>query len=263
MDIIKRNFFKLVSSGAFNYNMSIEPMYRYKWQYLEHIIIDFHLEQYSINGAKLCSEVVPSWVYNDMEGSYKENAYKTIDKQQLSNKLLNHRLNLIRNNERHAIDTSMESMELLNIIIANVNRILKVGVSLEFILQLGSFLRTKGSKVDFIKIDRWLNKLHIHNMAEFVGSILITVFNFNKEELPFVNKVYPSALNFTLKSLNSHQIINYEWHFKQKRNGIVLNTSPTARKSISRCLAFITYAPIESMSNFLGGLARGLSEIEE
>jgi hypothetical protein len=157
----------------------------------------------------------------------------------------------------------MESVRLLNIIVANVNNILKSGVSLKLVLMLGTFLRDKGSRVDFVKTDRWLKKLHIRNMSELLGSILITVFDFDKDEIPFVEKVQTISYNLTTKSLNLHYTVNPEWHFRQERNGIVLNTSPTATRSISRCLAFITYAPIESISIFLVGLARGLSEIEE
>ena len=68
----------------------------------------------------------------------------------MNNSFLNHRLSKIQEDERHAIDTSIETIYLLRIIVANVNGMLANGINLRGIIQLGDYLRTRGDKVDFV-----------------------------------------------------------------------------------------------------------------
>ena len=158
----------------------------------------------------------------------------------------------------------MTTLDLLNIIVANVNQILNRGISLSLIAELGSFLRTHGAKVDFVKLESWLHQLHIQRMAQLQGSILISVFEFEKEEIPFVNNIEQQANALILRTL-SHTTndTTEEWHFRQSRTGFVQNNSRIMRRNLRRSIRYINYAPIETVSNFLGNFARSLSEIEE
>lgn len=70
----------------------------------------------------------------------------------MNNSFLNRRLCKIQEDERHAIDTSIETIYLLRIIVANVNGMLANGINLRGIIQLGDYLRTRGDKVDFVKL---------------------------------------------------------------------------------------------------------------
>ena len=186
------------------------------------------------------------------------------DVYQLSNRFLNHRLRRIAENERHAIDTNIGSLEVLNIIVGNVSSMLNRGMMLSGIIQLGSYLRTKGDKVDFVKLDNWLSKLHIRRMAQLQGSMLIAVFNFEQDELPFVQRIEPAAYQLVLRSV-SHSASDTaeEWHFRQSRTGFVQNNSTLLRRNLRRSLRYITYAPIETVSNYFNNFAKSLQEIEE
>ena len=59
---------------------------------------------------------------------------------------LNKRLIKIQQDEPHAIDTSMETIYLLRLIVSNVNAMYSGGISLRGIIQLGQYLRTRGDK---------------------------------------------------------------------------------------------------------------------
>ncbi len=54
---------------------------------------------------------------------------------------------------------------------------------------MGNYLRTKGDKVDFVKLEKWLRKLRIQRMAQLQGSVLIPFFEFEQDEIPFVRRV--------------------------------------------------------------------------
>ena len=73
-------------------------------------------------------------------------------KVKMNNGFLNRRLSKIQEDERHAIDTSIETIYLLRIIVANVNGMLANGINLRGIIQLEDYLRTRGDKVDFVKL---------------------------------------------------------------------------------------------------------------
>lgn len=182
----------------------------------------------------------------------------------LTNPLLNKRFFKIHEQEVHEIDTSLETLQLLDIIVYNVRLILKQGISVYGILLLGAYLRNKGNKVDFIKLRTWLSHLHLEHIAQLEGSILISVFKFKQDEIPFVKKVEPAAYRMTLQSVN-HAIMNTtnDWHFKQGKSGFVRNNSVVLRRNLRRSVRYLKYSTIETISNLIHGFVHSLSEIEE
>ena len=181
----------------------------------------------------------------------------------MHNNFLNRRLAKIQQDEPHAIDTSMETIYLLRLIVSNVNAMYSGGISLRGIIQLGQYLRTRGDKVDFVKLDNWLTKLHIQRMAQLEGSVLIKFFDFEKDEIPFVHTVERGAYKLTLRSLYYNIKDMEEIKFQQSQAGFVHTTGGTMRKNLRRSMRYFGYAPIETTSNFMNNFFKSLSEIEE
>lgn len=181
----------------------------------------------------------------------------------MNNSFLNRRLIKIQKEERHSIDTSIETLYLLRLLVSNINGILANGISIRGIIQLGQYLRTRGDKVDFIKLESWLRKLHIQRMAQLEGSVLITFFDFEKDEIPFVSRVEKGAYKLTLRSLYYNTQEAKDIEFEQTATGFVRTTGGIMRKSLRRSMRYITYAPIETISNFTHKVFHSLSEIEE
>ena len=181
----------------------------------------------------------------------------------MHNSFLNRRLTKIQKEEPHVIDTSMETVYLLRLIVSNANAMLSGGISIRGIIQLGQYLRTRGDKVDFVKLDNWLTKLHLQRMAQLEGSVLITFFNFEQDEIPFVKLVERGAYKLTLRSLYYNIKDMEDIKFQQSQVGFVHTTGGSMRKNLRRSMRFFGYAPIESASNFVNGFFRSLSEIEE
>lgn len=181
----------------------------------------------------------------------------------MHNSFLNRRLTKIQKEEPHVIDTSMETVYLLRLIVSNANAMLSGGISIRGIIQLGQYLRTRGDKVDFVKLDNWLTKLHLQRMAQLEGSVLITFFNFEQDEIPFVKLVERGAYKLTLRSLYYNIKDMEDIKFQQSQVGFVHTTGGSMRKNLRRSMRFFGYAPIKSASNFFNGFFRSLSEIEE
>ena len=274
MDIIKRNFFRILLSGALGEHEPLEPMTKFKWNRLAQMIKAQDVVVIAIEGLNQHindeGNNMPDDVYSDLSSSATHlhderfDFNHLIEVPSLSNTLLDNRLKRIFDDERHAIDTNIESLRLLTILIDNVQTILNDGMSLGGILSLGKFLRIRGGKVDFVKIDNWLQRLHMRRMAQLQGSILIKVFNFEQDEIPFVTNIEPSTWAIVMRTIE-HQASDtaQEWHFKQTRSGFVQNNSTVLRRNLRRSLSYLTYAPIETTSNFISNFARSLAEIEE
>lgn len=176
---------------------------------------------------------------------------------------LNKRLIKIQQDEPHAIDTSMETIYLLRLIVSNVNAMYSGGINLRGIIQLGQYLRTRGDKVDFVKLDTWLTKLHIQRMAQLEGSVLIQFFNFEQDEIPFVKMVERGASKLTVRSLYYNIKDMEDIKFQESQVGFVHTTGGTMRKNLRRSMRYFGYAPIETTCNFLNSFFKSLSEIEE
>ncbi len=231
MDFLQRNLFTKLRSENFGSEEEMEPMTTFKKKKIAQMMKNL----------------------NDIPAG----------EASMSNGFLNRRFVKIQEDERHAIDTSTETLDLLRIIVANINAMLSGGVNLSGIIRLGNYLRTKGQKVDFVKLEKWIDKLRIQRISQLEGSILITFFDFEKDEIPFVKHVEPGAYKLTLRSLYYNIKDQQQIQFAQTQSGFVHVTGGTMRKNLSRSMRYLQYAPIETISHFLNNVFRSLSEIEE
>ncbi len=263
MDIITRNFFRLLRSGALNEYEALEPMSPFKWGKLSRMVHAQHVEEAAHKGMRNSQydplTPIPTNILEEMTVQKTPTPHA-----RLSNGILNRRMANIEKNERHAIDTNVGALDVLHIIVDNVSSMLNQGQMLKGIIQLGAYLRTKGDKVDFVKLEAWLHKLHLRRMAQLQGCMLMEVFAFEQDELPFVEHREPSAGGLVLRSV-LHTVSDNEevWHFRQTRTGFVQSNTTMLQRNLRRSLRYITYAPLETISNFFNNFARSLQEIEE
>ena len=176
----------------------------------------------------------------------------------LSNPILNRRLKKIQREEPHAIDTSIETIYLLRIIVSNVNATMNYGMPVRGIIQLGQYLRSRGDKVDFVKLEHWLAKLHIARLAQLQGSVLTSLLGFSKDELPFVKRIERNAVPLTLRSISNIERDEAQ-HAGQDNDLPPYNT----RRLLCRNISYLTYAPMETIGNLLSNFSKSLPKIEE
>lgn len=231
MNIIHRNLFAKLRIDNFSTKESLEPMSKFKMKKLM--------------------------------GLMKNIAEMPAGEVTMSNPILKSRLKSIQEKERHSADTSIETIYLLRIIASNVNATMNHGIPVRGIIQLGQYLRTRGDRVDFVKLNHWLSKLHILRFAQLQGSILISLFGFETNELPFVKQQEKNAVLYTLKSIENVEKDTEDWSFRQGNSVFVHNNQRVLRKNLRRSLRYVDYAPIETTSNFITNFSHSLSEIEE
>lgn len=263
-------------SGAFGDKSAIEPMSAFKWRRLYDMVMTQKVVHIFALGASRHQHDDGLNIPDDVITAAKEyiekhpqpittNFAQTLPDASMSNGLLNRRFKKIVEREKHNIDTSIESLGLLQILVFNVDAMLNRGMSLDGIIRLGKYLRSEsGAHLDDVKIDEWLASLHLVRMAELQGNILVEVFGFEPDEIPFVHKADREAYNITVRAVSYlEKDTTEEWHFRQSRTGFVQNNSRIFRRNLRRSMRYFVYAPIETTSNFFAGLGHSLSEIEE
>ena len=175
-EIIFDNLFILMRRTAFNSEEESIPMSQWKWQQTELLM------------KKAEEEIEP---------------YSCAERYHFVSKFQEKKRETIWHEEPHSIDTSTETLEFLNLIIYNIDHIERLGFSIPGIILIGQYLRQKGDRVDFVKLDTWINKLHIRRMTSLIGSLLIGIFHFDADELPFMHKKYKNTKTLLCKQLQS------------------------------------------------------------
>ena len=99
MDIIKRNFFRLLRCGALGDNEALEPMSLFKWRKLIALVRFKNVGAVAANGVSLYAKVQPAEMtasvvalFNASEENDDESAVVSLPEAGMSNFLLNKRL---------------------------------------------------------------------------------------------------------------------------------------------------------------------------
>lgn len=282
MNIIKRNFLRLLRLGAFGENEVIEPMSKFKWEVIFHIanihnvvgVIFDGIAKNKENEALIPQDIILKYKKILDEEGYGIKAQTTGARpsvqlpdaglSHMCNGFLNARLKRIRENEPQSTDASVETLNMLDIIVQATECTMTYGLSFATILRIGIYLRVDGDKIDFVKLEKWLRKLNLTRMAQLEGSILIDIFGFEMDEIPFVNKLEPSAHKIAIEALEKPIRIDIEeWKISQKSTIFLANNSKAMMKTVKNCMKYFFFAPVEASSNFLHRFASSLSNLEE
>lgn len=282
MNIIKRNFLRLLRLGAFGENEVIEPMSKFKWEVIFHIanihnvvgVIFDGIAKNKENEALIPQDIILKYKKILDEEGYGIKAQATGSRpsvqlpdaglSHMCNGFLKARLKRIRENEPQSADASVETLNMLDIIVQATECTMTYGLSFATILRIGIYLRVDGDKIDFVKLENWLRKLNLTRMAQLEGSILIDIFGFEMDEIPFVNKMEPSAHKIAIEALEKPIRIDIEeWKISQKSTIFLANNSKAMMKTVKNCMKYFFFAPVEASSNFLHRFASSLSNLEE
>ena len=269
--IVSRNFLRLLRAGAFNDYEPLEPMSAFKWDVLARMaeqqsLVHFFAQavnafQYE-SSAQLPSVTAQHFrVFSNMAATANEEP--AAHAARMHNYFLNRRLKKIHYNERHAIDTSVETLALLDLIVRNIHAALTCETFLSQSIALGTYLRTKGHQVDFVKLETWLRKLGANRIAQLMGSILVVALGFAQDELPFVHRVDRVAhklLRRTLDADNSTPVS----HTQRPVQRIFMHHGPANfRRILHHSLPLFKYAPAEVAGCMLYAVKKLLTDIEE
>ena len=276
MNIIQRNFFRLIRIGAFEQKEQIEPMSVYKWGQLYQLAVMHDVAGYVYEGLQLSKDQfflhLTDKQWQQWEKTIHEIRKKTRETEEepdeflradhLTNPLLNKKLQTILDDEQ----SDTRTRQVLLTIIRVSRHILNEGVPIRQLIELGICLRTEGHHADFTTLGKWLKNLQLQQVAKLEASLLIELLGFEKEEIAFaggkrdknVEQVAQELIEFTNTRAR-------DFYFSQDAGNIFVHTSNGSAMlgHIHRSARYFRYFPSETLTNFFASFAHSLSHIEE
>jgi hypothetical protein len=276
MNIIQRNFFRLIRIGAFAQNEQVEPMSVYKWGQLYQLAVMHDVTVYAYEGLQrskdqfflhLTDKQWQQWEKTVAEIRKKtreadEESDEFLRADHLTNPLLNKKLQTILDDEQ----SDTRTRQVLLTIIRVSRHILNEGVPIRQLVELGICLRTEGRHADFTTLDKWLKTLQLQQVAKLEASLLMELLGFEKEEIAFaggkrdknVEQVAQELIEFTNARAR-------DFYFLQDAGDVFVHTSNGSAMlgHIHRSARYFRYFPSETLTNFFASFAHSLSHIEE
>ncbi|MBO4720754.1 MAG: hypothetical protein J5658_12890 [Prevotella sp.] len=276
MNIIQRNFFRMIRIGAFEQKEQIEPMSVYKWGQLYQLAVMHDVAGYVYEGLQRSKDQFflhltdKQWqLWDKTINEIRKKAYNAEEEpdeflraDHLTNPLLNKKLQAILDDEQSDIRTR----QILLTIIRVSRHILNEGVPIRQLVELGISLRTDGCHADFTTLGKWLKTLQLEQVAKLEASLLVELLGFEKEEIAFaggkhdknVEQVAQELIEFTNARAR-------DFYFLQDAGDVFVHTSNGSAMlgHIHRSARYFRYFPSETLTNFFASFAHSLSHIEE
>ena len=277
MDIIQRNLFSLLRSGAFQSTEDIEPMSAFKWSRLYQLAVMHNVVPFVYDGIirnknqfflHLTEKQRKDWekAMSDYRAQEKEQDDLEEDEylrpDRLTNPLLNRRLQDILDDEH----SDMTSRQLLLILLRVVRHLFNEGMPIRQLTELGIFLRKNSQRIDYQTVGKWIERLRLTQMTQLIGEFLIRLFGFSEEDIPFLKERKEKRIDHIAQELIEFtNTRSQDWYFSQQDGGIfVHNTNSSATFShVRRSARYFKYYPSESVTNFFSSFVHSLSHIEE
>ena len=277
MDIIQRNLFLLLRSGAFQTTEDIEPMSAFKWGRLYQLAVMHNIIPFVYDGIirnknqfflHLTEKQKKDWEkaiadYRTQERKQKDQEEdEFLRPDRLTNPLLNKRLQDILDDEHSDVTTR----QLLLILIRVVRHLFNEGMPIRQLTELGIYMRKNRQQIDYQAIDKWTGQLQLTQMTQLTGEFLILLFGFAEDEIPFLKKRKSRGIDRIAQELIEFtNTRSQDWYFSQEDGGIfVHNTNSSATFShVRRSARYFRYYPSESVTNFFSSFVHSLSHIEE
>jgi hypothetical protein len=277
VDIIQRNLFSLLRSGAFQTQEDIEPMSAFKWNKLYQLTVMHNITPFVYDGILRCKNnfflhltdkqkqdwekaVADYRVKEKRQSEQEEDGFLRPDR--LTNPLLNRRLQAILDDEH----SDLTSRQLLLILLRVVRHLFNEGMPIRQLTELAIFLRSNSQRINFDVVGQWIERLQLTQMAQLSGEFLIRLFNFEEADIPFLKGRKEKGIERIAKELIEFtDTRSQDWYFSQEDGGIfVHNTNSSATFShVRRSARYFKYYPSESVTNFFSSFIHSLSHIEE
>ena len=268
MNIIERNFYRLLRAGALHTEEQIEPLSDWKWGRLYQLSEMHGVTPIIYKGIAAChgqffvqvpDKLLERWAEATPRDETGENDLLAADR--LTNPMLNRQLQNILDAEDSNTETRAALLHLTGI----ARFIMNAGTPVKRLTELAVFLRQSGGRVDYDQLGGWISSLRLGSMAQLSAVMLVRLMRFSPEELPFMRPTTEEKMDRQIRELlrqkNSHA---EEWYFSQGKD-IFIHTSNAAAMlwHVRRSATCLSYYPTETVTNFFTTFAHSLSHIEE
>ena len=270
MNIIQRNFFRLLKCGVYGTAEEIEPMSVHKWQKLYQLAQLHNVQPFVYEGLTKCrSQFFVSLTPQQWDQWQKATFLQQQDTDEeellrpykLTNPLLNRQLQQILDDEQSDLSTRRMLIQIIRI----ARHILNEGLPLRLLIDLGVNLRDNSNKVQWDTLTEWLGSLRFQQMAQLEAALLVELFGFAPQDIPFAGGDIDKKANLVARELAEYTNQNQEFYFTQSPDSIFVHTQGGAAliSRVRRSARYMRFIPSEAFTNFFASFAHSLTHIEE
>ena len=268
MNIIERNFYRLLRVGALHTEEQIEPLSAWKWGRLYQLSEMHDVAPIIYKGITACQSqffvqvpeaLLEQWAAATPHDETTENPLLVPD--HLTNPVLNRQLQNILDDEGSTVETRTALLHLVGI----ARFIMNAGIPVKRLVELAVFMQQSGGQVDYDQLNSWIGRLKLRHMSQICAIMLVQMMHLRPVNVPFMTPVSEEQMarqiEKLLKEKNSHA---ENWYFSQGKN-IFIHTSNTSAMlwHVRRSAKCLSYYPTETVTNFFTAFAHSLSHIEE
>lgn len=197
--------------------------------------------------------------------------------QRLANVVLNTKLQSIINTEIGSCDSTYitigatrvetlpPALNMLGMIVRIARYLLNEGISIKQLVDMGLFLRVMGDKVDFVRLQKWIDGVGLSDIARLEGALLVGLLGFTPDELPFMTGKRRDDIAPVTHDMFTVDTSHPDDWFANQGNKVFIRVS--GNKEVNWRLAhtrkYFGYCPSEAISNVFASIAQSLSHIEE
>lgn len=197
---------------------------------------------------------------------------------QLSNKLLAHNMkNLVEQElresktdtfgpEQQPFETLSPTLTLFQMLLQQSCDLIAKGILIADLIDIGTFLRNSGHRVDYIKLQGWIERMKMQRMTQIIAQLLTDLLAFTPDELPFTTVTRRYDLSAIISEiLTPSSMRSKRMTFSQGSNAIFVRSSNSSAFMwhARRSARFLRYYPSESVTSLFTSFARSLTNIEE
>lgn len=275
MNVLQRNFFRLIRAGSFGHDEQVEPMSYFKWEKLFQLSLFHNVQDAIYQGMQRCRDQFSFDVNKEQWAKWRKTIQESQTKPEptseesdllrgdrLTNPVLNGKLQDILDDEQTDTCTRL----LLLTIIRIARCILNEGLPLQHLIELGLHLRQQYNKTNFLTLQQWLRSLHAEQIAVLEGTLLVQLFNFDIEEIPFLKGKTDKNAEQVARELTDFESTRIQdFYFSQEADSIFVHSSNGTAlvDHIKRTARYFHYYPSETITNFFASFAHSLSHIQE
>lgn len=265
MDIITRNFFRLLRAGVFGQQDKVEPLSACKWRKTFHLAKLHSVEAEAFEGVevlgnqffmRLPDELHKEWADSAAAARLREKPGQDIANERLTKKLAT----IAEQADNHSADYRLtRELSLLAYALLTDDHWVRQ------LLTLGEQVRECGSQANPNQLSKWIGKMGLSQMVHLEGTMLVDLMGVMPDELPFDmprNTTHLKRLAETIAATVPQG--EKQWQFSQGNNIFVrTNNASAVVWSARRSARFFRYYPTESVVHFLTSFAHSLTNIEE
>ncbi len=274
MNIDLSNFLSLLSTGAFDTPLDVQPMSRFKWQRLMRFAEEEQVGEFltygiqrSIYGEEILDKskhITSEQMFDFKHNVYVEFVNNVLPVTRFSNTVLRQKLKKIFNDEVHSYNTQMPKLALLDMISHFTKEAFNGIFSFLDILMIGLYLRQEGDKVDFNGLDDDIATLNLKKVSNLIGTILVNVFGFSRDEIQFCKDIDENADEIVRHyfDLALTEQINLR-HKELTQSQMAMGAHDHSRISAKRGWYYARYHRMEAISSYWANMFNSITMVEE